>query len=90
MVCLKDSFMTLRDGLDCSSSILARDCDKHADFQLPLNSSGNTMSAEIFGQWKGAGFSSRYQAFDLSNGDKNTVQYNTLFILNSYYLRETS
>ena len=70
MLCLNDSFMAVRDGLDCSSSILARVCDKHADFVMPLSSSGNTMSVEIFGQFKGAGFSARYQAFDLSNGGR--------------------
>ena len=62
--------MAVRDGLDCSSGILARVCDKHADYLMALSSSGNNMSVEIFGQWKGAGFSARYQAFDLGNGGK--------------------
>ena len=57
--------MTIRNGLGSSSSILASLCDKRANFARPLSSSGNRMTVEIFGQWKGAGFKARYQATDL-------------------------
>jgi len=78
--CFGNNCMTIRDGLGSSSGILATLCDKRANFPIPLRSSGNTMSMEIFGQWKGKGFKVRYQAIDLEKGGRDAIQYTSLFM----------
>lgn len=80
--CFSNRFIGIRDGLESSSSILATLCDKPQNFPFPLRSSGNTMSVEMFGRWKGARFKARYQAIDFNTGGKTTTLCNNLYRMN--------